>query len=127
MKLSVKMKQLIEKFCLNSVLDSILQATTYDKLLLQFSNQCVYKANNAKTKKLRKQWYHIARIFHRAYDEILLEKTKKKVFKVVRRDFYLCPKCKKRFQVDAARELNCKYDMDKRFCVVTCPNCSFSE
>jgi len=127
MKLKNKMTQLIDQFTLSGVLDSILTATTFEKLILQFSNECIYKANYAKTKKLRKQWYHVARVFHRAYDEIILEKTKKKVFKVVRRDYYLCPKCKKKFIVDPAKQENCKYDIDKRFTVVTCPNCGFTE
>lgn len=95
--------------------------------MLEFSNQCIFKANAEKGKKRKAAWYKMARIFHRAYDEMILEKTKKHVFKVARRDYYLCPKCKKRFKVDYAKEENCKFELDRGMIVVKCPNCSFSE
>lgn len=94
---------------------------------MEFSNQCIFKANAAKTKKIKRAWYGMARIFHRAYDEMILEKSKKTVFKIAHRDYYMCPKCKKKFKVDYAKEENCKFELDKGMIVVKCPNCGFSE
>jgi len=127
MKLSSRVRKLIEKNSLSGVLDGVLRTTTLDKLLMEFSNQCIFRANAEKVKKRKRAWYAMARIFHRAYDEMILEKTKKAVFKVARRDYYLCPKCKKRFKVEYAKEENCKFELDKGMIVVKCPNCSFSE
>jgi len=69
----------------------------------------------------------MSRIFHRAYDEINLEKTKKNVFKIARRDYYLCPKCSKKFKADPAKEENCKFELDRAMVIVKCPNCGHTE
>lgn len=127
MKLDRRIKKLIDANNISSVISSVLKTTTLDKLLLQFSNQCVFRATEEKTNKRKKSWYAMARVFHRAYDEMILEKQKKVVFKVAHRDYYLCPKCKKKFKVDPAKEENCKFEVDKSMIVVKCPNCSHSE
>jgi transcription initiation factor IIE alpha subunit len=127
MKLDSKIKKLIEKNSFSSVLNSVMRGAPLEKLMLEFSNQCVFKANASKTRKAQRSWYNIARVFHRAYDEMILEKTKKVIFKVNRRDIYLCPKCKKKFKVDAAKEENCKFELDRGFVVAKCPNCGFTE
>lgn len=127
MKLDNRIKKLIEKNGLNSVLNSVLRATHLEKLMLEFSNRCIFKASAEKVKKRKANWYRIARIFHRAYDEMILEKTKKAVFRIARRDYYLCPKCKKKFKVDHAKEENSKFELDRGVIVVKCPNCGFSE
>jgi len=127
MKLGSKIKRLIEKNSFSSVLNSVIQAAPLEKIMLEMCNQCVLKANASKTKKARRAWYNMARVFHRAYDELNMEKSRKAHFKVVRRDIYLCPKCKKKFKVDAAGEENCKFDLDRGIVVAKCPNCSFSE
>ncbi len=127
MKLDNRIKKLVEQNGINSVLNSVLKVTPLDKLLMEFSNQCIFKANASRTKKATKAWYAMARVFHRAYDEMILEKTKKAVFKVARRDYYLCPKCKKKFKVDHAKQENSKFELDKGMVVVKCQNCGFSE
>lgn len=127
MKLDHRIKKLIDLSGVGSLVCSVLKATTLDKLLLEFSNQCIFRANYEKTNKRKKSWYAMARVFHRAYDEMILEKQKKVVFKIARRDYYLCPKCKKRFKVDPAKEENCKFELDKGMIVVKCPNCNHSE
>jgi DNA-directed RNA polymerase subunit RPC12/RpoP len=126
-KLSSRVRKLIEKNSLSGVIDGVLRTTTLDKLLMEFSNQCIFRANAEKVKKRKASWYKMARVFHRACDEMTLEKTKKHVFKVARRDIYLCPKCKKKFKVDYAKEENCKFELDRGLIVVKCPNCSFCE
>lgn len=127
MKLDRRIKKLIDANGAGSVISCVLGNTTLDKLLLEFSNQCIFKAGAEKVKKRKRSWYGMARIFHRAYDEINLEKQKKSVFKIVRRDYYLCPKCNKKFKVDYAREENCKFELDRGVIVVKCPNCGHSE
>jgi DNA-directed RNA polymerase subunit RPC12/RpoP len=127
MKLSVKIKRLIEKNSFDSVLNCVMGQAPLDRILMACSNECVFKASKAKTKKASKAWYKMARVFHRAYDEMLLEKKKKVVFKISRRDIYLCPKCKKKFKVEPSTEENCKFELDRGMIVVKCPNCGHSE
>ena len=129
MKLGTKIKRLVEKNSFSSVLNAVMHQTPLEKLMLEFCNQCVFKAHAVKSGKQSRAWYNVARNFHRAFDELNLEKTKKKVFKIVRRDYYLCPnaKCKKKFIVDAMKETNCHFELDRGMVVVKCPNCGFSE
>lgn len=127
MKLSTVMKKLLVKHQLGDIVASFLQVVSWDKLLLMMSNRCVGLAYDAKGKKKKHEWMAQARILHRAYDEITLEKKGKKVFKVTRRDIYECPKCKNRFRVDSGKEQNVKYDLDKEILAVTCPGCGNSE
>lgn len=127
MKLGTKIKRLIEKNSFNSVLNAVITGTPLEKVMLEICNQCVFKANACKSGKQRRAWYNMARVFHRAYDELNMEKSRKAHFKVARRDIYLCPKCKKKFKVDAAKEENCKFELDRGVVVAKCPNCSFSE
>ena len=127
MKLDNRIKKLIDEHNLSVVMGSLLKVADLEKLILIFSNQCIFKANSDKSKKRRKNWYKLARTFHRAYDELGLERTKKQIFKVARRDTYECQKCKKRFRVDPAKEENCKFDLIRGMMVVTCPNCNNNE
>lgn len=127
MKLDTRIKKLIEKNGFSSVLNSMMRGAPLEKMMLEICNQCVFKANAVKSGKQKRAWYNVARIFHRAYDELNMEKTKKAVFKVARRDIYLCPKCKKKFKADAAKEENCKFELDRGVVVVKCPDCGFSE
>jgi hypothetical protein len=126
MKLSTVMKKLLAKHQLGDLVAAFLQVSSWDKLLLMLSNRCVGLAYHAKGKKKKHEWMAQARILHRAYDEITLEKKEKRIFKVSRRDIYEC-KCKKRFRVDAGKEQNVKYDLDKGILAVTCPHCGKSE
>lgn len=127
MKLNKKIKKLIDEHSFSTILNSVIASAPLDKLLLEMSNQCVFKSNAIHSKKMQKIWYNAARSLHRAYDEVNMEKTRKAAFKVVRRDYYLCPKCKKKFKADASKEENCKFELDRGMVVVKCPNCAFSE
>jgi hypothetical protein len=126
MRLDKKLRKLIDQNSINMVLSGLLGAISLEKLILGLSNQCVHKANSD-VKKRRKTWYRTARLLHRAYDEINLERSRKAVFRIARVDYYECPSCKKRFKVDAFNEKNCKFDLNRGTIVVTCPFCSRSE
>lgn len=127
MKLDSKMKKLIEQNSFSGVLNGLLKVTSLEKLMLEICNQCVFKSNSDKTKKRRYQWHRAARALHRLYDELNQEKKKRNVFKVMRRDYYLCPKCKKKFRVDPLKGENCAFILDRGMVVVKCPHCGFSE
>lgn len=127
MKLSKIIARLVAKHTLPTILNEFLKHMPWEQVLQTLCNQCIINAYGAKTKKKSKEWYHLGRLFHRAMDEIKAEKGKKKpVFRVARVDVYEC-KCKKRFKVDAAKQLNCKFDLGKGTMLVTCPNCGRSE
>lgn len=68
----------------------------------------------------------VARLVHRAMDELKLEKEKKTIFKIARRDIYTC-KCNKRFYVDPLHDKNCAFDVNRGLVVVTCPACGKKE
>ena len=127
MKLDAKVKRLVDTNSFQSVLYSLLRILPLEKLILAFSNQCIFLANSEKTNKRIKSWYRLARVFHRAYDEMILEKQKRNVFKIIRRDYCLCPKCKKKFRIDPAKQENCKFELDIGAIVITCPHCGKKE
>lgn len=127
MKLDRKIKKLIEVHTLNNVVTGLLTACDLEKLILSICNQCIFKANSNKIKKKQRIFYKLARLFHRGYDEMVMERTKKTVFKISRKDVYKCPSCKKIFRVEPAKEQNCKFDLSRGMIVVTCPNCKLAE
>ncbi len=127
MKLDGKIKRLVDLHGMDSVMYSLLKSTPLEKLILVFSNQCIFKFNTDKSKKRKRTWYKLARVFHRAYDEVKMEKAKKKVFKSLLKEVYQCQGCKKQFKVDPFKEENCKFDLDRGMVVVKCPNCDKSE
>lgn len=125
MKLKSKIKKLMTTTSADAIVGEIITLLGFEKVMKTFCNCCVFKAYQEKVKKRGKAWNRAARVFHRAIDEVKLEKAGKKVFKINRRDIYECPKCKKKFRVEP--ELNCAYDVDRNIIVVTCPNCKFKE
>ena len=127
MKLDSRIKKILAQNPPNAVVSSLIRQLGHEKLLLYIANQCVFKVTSEKSKKRKKVWHNLSRLFHRAYDEINLEKSKKMIFKVVRRDYYECQKCKNRFKVDPMKEENCKYEIDRGMVLVKCPGCGTSE
>lgn len=121
MKLNKIIEKLLEKHTVSNLLEEILAVSPWEKLLLTMANKCVYRVGLEKRKKNKQKWYRMARILHRAFDEMGLEN--KGLFKIARMDVYECKKCKKRFKVDAAKETNCVFSLDKSAMVVTCPGC----
>lgn len=108
------------------VTNNLLDQIELEKLLMIMCNECVFKSNSILNKKKKKAWYGVARLIHRAMDELKLEKEKKTIFKVSRRDIYTC-KCKKRFYVDPLHDKNCAFDVDRGLVIVTCPHCGKKE
>jgi hypothetical protein len=127
MRLDGKLKKILAQNTPGMVISSLIKNIGQEKFLLYVANQCLYKSNAEKNKRRKRNWYNLSRLFHRAYDEINLEKSKKVVFKVARRDFYECQKCKKRFKVDPVKEENCIFEVDRGMVIVKCPNCGVTE
>jgi DNA-directed RNA polymerase subunit RPC12/RpoP len=126
-KTSRIVEKILKKYGEKTIVTGLLESLDWGELLLQLSNRCIFRASAERNKKKQREWYRQARIFHRALDEIKLEKKGKIKFKVVRKDIYECQKCKKRFKVDPAKEENAKFDLDKGMVVVTCPGCGIVE
>jgi len=118
-------RKLLKTYTPDQIVSDLIDQVLIEKLVIIFCNQCVFKSNLNSNKKKKKAWYGLARMFHRAKDELQLEKEKKNIFKVSRKDIYEC-KCKKRFYVDPVLEKNCLFDMDRGI-LVTCPGCGLSE
>lgn len=127
MKFRTALKKLLTKYTVNEVVGGLLDVQPWEQLLLTLSNQCIFRANSTKNKKKKRDCYRQARVFHRALDEITLEKKGKIIFKIARRDTYQCQKCKKQFRVDVGKEENAKFDLDKGIVMVTCPGCGVCE
>lgn len=119
-------RRLLKTSTPESVVGDLIAQITFEKLLMILCNQCVFKSNTDINKKKRKIWYRTARSVHRTMDELKLEKAKKTVFRISRRDVYQC-KCKKKFYVDASIDKNCVFDVDRGVVVVTCPYCGITE
>lgn len=114
------LRRLLKTHTPDTIVSDFIEQVPLEKFLLILSNRCVLKSNCEPSKKRKRSWYGLARMFYRAKDELQLEEDKS-IFKISRRDIYTC-KCKKRFYVDPIVEKNCKFDMDKGV-VVTCPAC----
>jgi len=123
MNLDKIIERMIEKHSLRNVLGQFLELQPFDKFLLALANHCVFSAQNAK-KKDQNKWYRMARVLHRARDEMVM---KNKPFKIARKDMYHCSKCDKKFQVDPATELNIKLNLIEGLLIVTCPFCGLQE
>lgn len=119
-------RKLLKTYTADNIASDFIEQVQFDKLLKIFCNQCVYKSHSDPSKSRQKTWYGIARIFHRAMDELKLEKEKKSIFKISKCEVYQC-KCKKKFYVDPLTEKNCVFAVDRGVIVVTCPECGKSE
>jgi uncharacterized protein YbaR (Trm112 family) len=106
-----------------SIIDRLLKNYSWEELLQLLSNRAVFNAQSDRER--RKKWYALARLFHRAMDELKMKE--KESFEVSYKDIYTCPKCKHRFRVQPEKELNCKFDMDRSVMLVSCPYCKKAE
>jgi hypothetical protein len=119
-------RKLLKTSTPEDIASDFLEQVTFEKLLKIFCNQCVFKSHSDHNKARQKTWYGMARLFHRAMDELKLEKEKKSIFKISKCEVYQC-KCKKKFYVDPLSEKNCIFEVDRGVVVVTCPQCGKSE
>jgi hypothetical protein len=71
MKLDKALQKLLEKNTLDNFIDTLVQVVSWDKLMLAFSNRCVYRGSphHKSDKKLYKEWLKKAKMFHDAMEE----------------------------------------------------------
>lgn len=123
-------KKVVEKLLVDrrpeEIAEAVLSSISWDRLLLAFANVAWNQGQKQPEKKLKKAWMGRGRIFHRAMDETYLKKSKGSIFKITRKDVYLCT-CKKRFIVDAVADKNIAYDSTQCEFIVTCPGCGKQE